>query len=65
MNILFGILFLLNIADPENIEFMEKTIDNNNKYECEFVYKGLSKPIDRPAITLYGYTLFKQECNDK
>ena len=45
MDILFGILFLLNIANPENIEFMEKTIDNNNKYECKFVYKGLSKPI--------------------
>ena len=62
MSILFGILFFLNIANPENFEFANKTLENNKRYDCKFVYKGISKPIDRPAFTLYGYTLFKQEC---
>ena len=63
MDILFGILLFLKIADPENLEFIQKTKENNEKYDCEFVYKGFSKPIDIPAITIAGYTFMKQFCD--
>jgi len=62
MSILFAILFVLNIIHPENVEFVETTIENNKKYECSFVYKGLSRPTSDKAMTLYGYTLFKESC---
>ena len=65
MDILFGILLFLNLADPENLEFIQKTKENNEKYDCEFVYKGFSKPINRPAATLYGYTIWQQRCETR
>ena len=57
MGILFGILLMLNLANPETRDFVNQTIENNKKYDCKFVYKGLSQPVNRPAITLYGYTI--------
>tara|TARA_A100000172_G_C3026772_1_gene105144 strand:- start:428 stop:622 length:195 start_codon:yes stop_codon:yes gene_type:complete len=62
MSILFGIFLFLNVINPENQDFVSQTLDNNKKYNCEFVYKGISAPTDRPAITLFGYTMFKQKC---
>ena len=62
MSILFGIFLFLNVINPENRDFVSQTLDNNKKYNCEFVYKGISAPTDRPAITLFGYTMFKQKC---
>lgn len=62
MSILFGIFLFLNAINPENQDFVSQTLDNNKKYNCEFVYKGISAPTDRPAITLFGYTMFKQKC---
>ena len=62
MTILFDILLVLNIANPDNIKFVNATVDNNAKYDCEFKWKGISPVVDRPALTLYGYTAFKQEC---
>jgi hypothetical protein len=62
MTILFAILLVLNIANPDNIKFVNATVDNNAKYDCEFKWKGISPVVDRPAQTLYGYTAFKQEC---
>lgn len=63
MSILFGILFFLNVMNPEHQEFVSKTLDNNKHYNCEFKYKGLSPATDRPAISVYGYTIFKQVCS--
>ncbi len=65
MSILFGIFLFLNAINPENQDFVSQTLDNNKKYNCEFVYKGISAPTDRPAITLFGYTAFKQKCLEK
>ena len=65
MDVIFGIFLALNLANPETREFINKTIDNNKKYECRFVYKGLSTPKDRPAITVFGYSAFKQVCNNE
>jgi len=62
MTILFAILMVLNVANPDNIKFVNQTIENNSKYECTFKWKGISPVVDRPALTLYGYTAFKQEC---
>ena len=62
MSILFGIFLFLNVINPENQDFVSQTLDNNKKYNCEFVYKGISAPTERPAITLFGYTMFKQKC---
>tara|TARA_S200000501_G_C20209530_1_gene476533 strand:+ start:180 stop:374 length:195 start_codon:yes stop_codon:yes gene_type:complete len=62
MSILFGIFLFLNAINPENQDFVKQTLDNNKKYNCEFVYKGISAPTDKPAITLFGYTMFKQKC---
>jgi len=62
MSILFGIFLFLNAINPENQDFVSQTWDNNKKYNCEFVYKGISAPTERPAITLFGYTMFKQKC---
>ena len=62
MSILFGIFLFLNAINPENQDFVSQTLDNNKKYNCEFVYKGISAPTERPAITLFGYTMFKQKC---
>ena len=62
MTILFAILLVLNIANPDNIKFVNATIENNAKYECSFQWKGISPVVDRPAFTMYGYTAFKQVC---
>lgn len=62
MSILFAILFVLNIANPDNLKFINETIENNSRYDCEFKFKGISPVTSRPAFTLYGYTAFKQEC---
>ena len=62
MSILFGIFLFLNAINPENQDFVSQTWDNNKKYNCEFVYKGISAPTERPAIPLFGYTMFKQKC---
>ena len=56
---------LKQIIDMRRNTYWLKTIDNNNNDECEVGYNGISNPIDSPAMTLYVYTLFKQECNDK
>ena len=52
MTILFAILLVLNIANPDNIKFVNATVDNNAKYDCEFKWKGISPVVDRPALTL-------------
>ena len=65
MSILFAIFLLLNAINPENQDFVKQTIDNNKKYNCEFVYKGISAPTQRPALSVYGYTAFKQKCLKK
>ena len=63
MSILFGILMFINILNPENIQFVEQTLENNEKYNCEFKWKKISPPRDRPAITFgTGYTVLKQVC---
>ena len=62
MTILFAILLVLNIANPDNIKFVNATVDNNARYDCAFKWKGISPVVDRPALTLYGHTAFKQEC---
>ena len=65
MGILFGILLMLNLANPETRDFVNQTIENNKKYDCKFVYKGLSQPVNRPAATLYGYTIWQQRCETR
>lgn len=63
MSILFGIMLVFNVINPENRAFINQTLENNKKYECEFQWKGISSPIDRPAMTFgTGFTVFKQVC---
>ncbi len=66
MSIIFGIILIANtlMGVEEKINFIDQTLENNKKHDCEFVYKGFSKTIDKPAWSLYGYTLFKQKCNE-
>ena len=56
---------MLNLANPETRDFVNQTIENNKKYDCKFVYKGLSQPVNRPAATLYGYTIWQQRCKTR
>jgi len=62
MEFIFTIILALNIANPDNLKFINATIENNKKYECEFKWKGISPVIDRPAIDFFGYTAFKEVC---
>ncbi len=62
MEFIFTIILALNIANPDNIKFINTTIENNKKYECSFKWKGISPVIDRPAIDFFGYTAFKEVC---
>ena len=36
MGILFGILLMLNLANPETRDFVNQTIENNKKYDQIF-----------------------------
>ena len=62
MSIVFSLFLLLNVANPENRAFFEQALANHKQYNCTFVFKGISAPKDRPAITMFGYTAFKQIC---
>jgi hypothetical protein len=62
MTIFFTILFVFNLVNPENIQFMKQTLHNNATYDCAFKYKGISPAQNRPAITVYGFTAFHQVC---
>tara|TARA_X000001388_G_scaffold39472_1_gene27847 strand:+ start:170 stop:367 length:198 start_codon:yes stop_codon:yes gene_type:complete len=65
MDIVLTLMIVLNLANPETREFINTAVDNNKKYDCRFVYKGISAPKNKPAIDLFGYTLFRQECKNK
>lgn len=62
MSIIFGLFLLFNVANPENRAFFQQTWSNHKQYDCSFVYKGISAPKTRPAVTVFGYTGFKQVC---
>lgn len=63
MTILLAVFFVLNIVNPEHIDFAQTVYEKDQAFECTYKWKGISPTVHRPAIDIFGYTAFRQVCD--